>query len=156
MTTHLTDQEIAAAVAGGDLDQTARDHLADCVSCRTEVTDFHELVDSRRAQIAASEPDWPAMAGGVLDRLAALQPETAVRRPRWLRPVLAMAATVVIAVGIGLLLPDRHAPQSSDELAVEEILAEMDELLADDSIPGFEAIDPGTEELSSLIDNGAS
>jgi hypothetical protein len=37
---------------------------------------------------------------------------------------------------------------------VEEILAEVDAVLADDSIPGFEVIDPGLEE--AIYENGTS
>jgi len=42
------------------------------------------------------------------------------------------------------------------EPSVEEILAEMDELLSDNSIPGFEIIDPELDDLKTFFDNGAS
>ena len=56
----------------------------------------------------------------------------------------------------GVLLPGGAVDPVGDELAVEEILAEMDALLADDSIPGFEVIDPWVGELETDIENGAS
>ena len=40
------------------------------------------------------------------------------------------------------------------ELPVEQILAEVDAVLADDTIPGFELIDPGLDE--EFYENGAS
>ena len=73
-----------------------------------------------------------------------------------MRPVLAVAAVMVMAVGIGVLRWDRPVEPPVDEVAVDEILAEMDELLSDDSIPGFEIIDPETDDLASYFDNGAS
>jgi hypothetical protein len=45
-------------------------------------------------------------------------------------------------------------PMSDAELPVEQILAEVDALLADDSIPGFELIDQGLED--AIYENGAS
>jgi hypothetical protein len=70
--------------------------------------------------------------------------------------MLAAAAALVVAVGLGVLRPDGTSQPAADELAVEEILAEMDELLSDDGIPGFEIIDPESNDLETYFDNGAS
>jgi hypothetical protein len=91
-----------------------------------------------------------------MDRLPGAVPALAGGRPRWLRPVLAMAAALVLAVAVGVLRPDRSPVPPPGEPAVDEILAEMNALLSDDRIPGFEAIDPGVEALTAEIDNGAS
>ena len=45
-------------------------------------------------------------------------------------------------------------PVAGSELPVEQILAEVDAMLADDSIPGFELIDPGLDD--AIYENGAS
>jgi hypothetical protein len=39
---------------------------------------------------------------------------------------------------------------------VDEILAEVDAVLDDDSIPGFEVIDPGVDTLEGYAANGGS
>ena len=49
---------------------------------------------------------------------------------------LALAAVLVVAVGLGFLLSDGPVETPPVEPTVEEILAEMNELLSDDSIPG--------------------
>jgi hypothetical protein len=156
MTTHLTPEQIDATIAGLEIDDEAARHLENCVLCRAEVTGFDELVDARRAEMSADEPDWTRQREAVMDRLPVGVASTGRRRPRWLRPMLAAAAVVVIAVGIGLLRWDRPVEPAADEVAVDEILAEMNELLSDDSIPGFEIIDPETDDLETYFDNGAS
>jgi hypothetical protein len=156
MRDHLTTDEIAAAVAGLEVDDAVKEHLAECVACRSEVGDTESLFAARRAAVLADEPDWEAQAARIMDRLPVEPPASGRRSTRWLRPVLAVAAAVVVAVGLGVLRPDGPGDVPRDDLPLEEILAEMDELLADDSIPGFEIIDPRTDELDSFFDNGAS
>ena len=46
--------------AGLEIDAEGRKHLATCVQCRTEVAEFGRLIESRREQLAADEPDWAA------------------------------------------------------------------------------------------------
>jgi hypothetical protein len=158
MTRHLTRDEITAVIAGLPIGDAANEHLESCVACRSQLTGFADIVSARRATMTADEPEWETAAAAVMARLP--EPDAAAggsRRPRWLRPVLALAAAIVVAVAVGVLMPDRQAVQPQPEdIAVEEILAEMDELLSDDRIPGFEAIDPGLDDLSAYIDNGAS
>jgi len=156
MNNHLASEEIAAAVAGLELEDAARDHLVDCVVCRAEVADLENLIAARRAAILTEEPDWDDHAERIMTRLPSEAGIGGRRRPRWLRPVLALAAALVVAVGIGLLRPDRPVAPTAGEPSVEEILAEMNELLADDSIPGFEIIDPQENDLEVYFDNGAS
>ena len=156
MTIHLRPEEIEAAIAGLEIDDKASEHLESCVLCRAEVAGFDELIGARRAEMAAEEPDWAHQAGEIMDRLPIEGETTGRRRPGWMRPVMAAAAVMVMAVGIGVLRMDPPVDPPIDDMAVEEILAEMDELLSDDSIPGFEIIDPETDDLESYFDNGAS
>ena len=156
MTTHLNRDQIDAAVAGLEIGPEVRAHLDTCVQCRTEVAEFGQLIECRREELAAGEPDWATHFEEVMGRLPVETAASRRARPGWMRPVLAVAATLIVAVGIGVLRGDRQAQPPAAEFAVDEILAEMDELLADDSIPGFEIIDPETDDLESYFDNGAS
>jgi len=156
MKSHLTSEEIAAAVAGLELEPSSSEHLESCVICRAEAADLEQLIGARREEMLAGEPDWEAQASRIMDRLPTEPGAVQRQRRRWLRPVLAVAAVVVLAVGLGILRPDESVEQPIDEPTVEEILAEMDELLSDDSIPGFEIIDPETNDLETFFDNGAS
>ena len=74
----------------------------------------------------------------------------------WTRPLLAIAAVLVAAVGLrALWTPAPTAdPGVISELPVEQILAEVEAMLADDSIPGFELIDQGMDD--AIFENGAS
>ncbi len=156
MRSHLTSEEIAAVVAGLELEPAAAEHLESCVICRAETSDLEVLIGARRTEIATDEPDWDAQAQRVMDRLPADTGAGRDHRRKWLRPVLAVAAVVVLAVGVGVLRPDGPVEPPVGEPSVEEILAEMDALLSDDSIPGFEIIDPEMDDLETYFDNGAS
>jgi len=156
MKNHLNPEEIAAAVAGLELELPVREHLESCVVCRTEAADLERLITVRGEEMLADEPDWDAQATQIMDRLPVVSGADLQRRLKWLRPILAVAAVLVMAVGLGILRPDRQAEPPVEEPSVEEILAEMDELLSDDSIPGFEIIDPEMDELEAFFDNGAS
>jgi anti-sigma factor RsiW len=150
---HLDDHQISAALAGLDLDREVDEHLASCVECRGRVASMGELIADRRHRILAEEPDWIRQRAAVLDRLpgASSVPASSASR-RWWRPALAAAAAVVVVAGLSLLGPrsvERTA--ANGEIPVAEILAEMDALLEDDSIPGFEVIDPGLEGLEGMI-----
>ena len=156
MKNHLNPEEFAAAVAGLELEPAVREHLESCMVCRQEVTDLERLIVARREEMLTHEPDWAASAKQIMDRLPAASVAGGQRRLRWLRPVLAVAAVLVMAVGLGILWPNGQVEPPVGEPSVEEILAEMDELLSDDSIPGFEIIDPELDDLETFFDNGAS
>jgi anti-sigma factor RsiW len=158
MTRHLDDHEIAAAVAGLDLAPECEQHLGSCLECRRQLAATQQLIARRRQQLAAEEPDWEAARRTVLDRID--QQGADGGGPSRLRPwrqLAAAAAAVAVAVVVGLLAP-RQADRDSGrtELAVDEILAEVDAVLDDDSIPGFEVIDPGLDALEGYVANGAS
>lgn len=158
MTRHLDDQEIAAAVAGLELAPERAQHLGSCLDCNRQVAALARLIDERRAEMAADEPDWEMSLAAVLGRLErSTGGSTTPERTRWWRPLAAAAATVLVAVAVILLSPgERGRVPERSELPVEEILAEVDAVLDDDSIPGFEAIDPGLDTLEGYAANGAS
>lgn len=156
MKSHMTSEEISAAVAGLDLEPSAREHFESCVVCRAEAAALERLIDDRRQELLVDEPDWGVQAQQIMDRLSATAAGDVRRRSSWLRPVLALAAVLVMAVGLGVLRSRGPVETTVAEPTVEEILAEMDELLSDDSIPGFEIIDPETDDLTTFFENGAS
>jgi len=158
MNTHLEDDEITLAVAGLELAPAAEGHLSSCLSCRRRVEAVRELIDERRRLLAADAPDWQRQRQEILLRL----PPAALDRPHrgrhWLRPLLAAAAVLLVAIGVRILwAPAPPAPPpAAAELPVEEILAEVNAILDDESLPGFESIDPGVDDPGSLFENGES
>jgi len=156
MTNHMTSKEVSAAVAGLELEARAREHLERCVVCRAKAAELEQLIKARREELHANEPDWGIQARQIMDRLPAAAGGDGRGRSLWLRPVLALAAVLVMAVGLGILRSAGPVETPAAEPTVEEILAEMDELLSNDSIPGFEIIDPEMDDLTTFFDNGAS
>ena len=158
MTNHLDEREISAAVAGRSLAGAAAAHLSSCFDCRRQVAELELLIGCRRAEQTSGEPDWEAARAAVLARLPeAGTQRRAARQLRWWRPLAAAAAVVAAAVAVGLLAPQRVAVDpGGSEMPVEEILAEVDAVLEDDSIPGFELIDPGLDTLSGVVADGSS
>ena len=156
MKMHLEEHEITLAVAGLELEPAAEEHLASCMSCRQRVFSMRELIDARRQRLEAEVPDWERQRQEVLLRLPSALTAGPERRRWWTRPLLAVAAVLVAAIGLRALwmpLPPSD-PVAGSELPVEQILAEVDAMLADDSIPGFELIDPGLDD--AIYENGAS
>ena len=156
MKTHLEEHEIIAAVAGLELERAAEEHLASCVSCRRQVSSMLELVHARRKELEAEAPNWERQRHEIMLRLPSAPMARASRHSLWTRTLLAIAAVLVVAVGLrALWAPAPPAdPGVLTELPVEEILAEVDAMLADDSIPGFELIDQGMDD--AIFKNGAS
>jgi hypothetical protein len=158
MNTHLDEEQITAAVAGLDLGEATEEHLAACLSCRQQVAAFKDLISTRGEQMAAEAPDWDRQRAEILLRLPADPARRSVTGRRWLRPLIAAAAVVVVVVGLDLLWSPAPAgdPVVELEVPIEQILAEVDAVLSDDSLPGFESIDPGVDDLASIFENGAS
>jgi len=152
MSHHLTDEQIAALVAGLELGDEALQHLDSCLGCRSAVSEMRCLIETRRDRLVADEPDWEAQRAGVL---AGLGEHASKRRPGWLTPALAAAAAVVMAVAVGVVMGPGGSSVTRDEIALEEILAEAETLLADRSIPGFELIDPGLDDFEDYLSGDA-
>jgi len=144
-----------------ELKPVAEEHLAACLSCRQRVASMRELIDAQRLRFEAEAPDWERQRQEVLLRLPSVLTAGLERRRWWTRPLLAVAAVLVAAIGLKALWmpppssdPMAGYPMAGLELPVEQILAEVDAMLADDSIPGFELIDPGLDD--AIFENGAS
>jgi hypothetical protein len=117
---------------------------------------MRELVEARRSGLEAEAPDWERQRQKIMMRLPSM-PTARPRRGRlWARPLLAVAALLVVAIGLrALWAPAPVAdPGVVSELPVEQILAEVDAMLADDSIPGLELIDQEMDD--AIFENGAS
>jgi len=154
MKIHLDEYEITTAVSGLALDPAAEEHLASCLSCRQQVSSMRELIDVRRQGLEAEVPDWDQQRQEILLRLP-LASTAGEGHRRWVRPLLALAAILVAAIGLRMLwIPPPADRATNAELPVEQILAEVDAVLADDSIPGFELIEPGLDD--AVFENGAS
>jgi hypothetical protein len=158
MNRHLEDDQIAAAVAGLDLEPDAQSHLGSCLSCRQQVEEMKGLIDSRRQELLSGEPDWEQQREEILMRLPGVTEAAPSKKWRWMRPLLAAAAVLLTVIGLRVLwVPGTSVePQVADDIDVENILAEVDAVLADDYLPGFESIDPGVNDPESMIENGAS
>jgi anti-sigma factor RsiW len=152
MRDHLDDAEFAVALAGDELEGDVAEHLEDCVRCRRQLAAMRGWIAERRDRMAEDAPHRADQWERVVARLDGV--DRARPRRRWLRPALAAAALVVVAVVVGVV--QRGDDEPLRDLAVEEILAETEALLADDSIPGFEVIDPGLEGLQESTANGTS
>jgi len=155
MKSHLEEHEITAAVAGLELEAAAEEHLGSCVSCRRQVSAMRDLIDARLEDLEAEAPDWERQRQEIMLQL----PGTPIARPRrrrWTRPLLAVAAVLLAVVGLRALWAPAPVvePSGASELPVEQILAEVDAMLADDSIPGFELIDQGMDD--AIFENGTS
>ena len=156
MKTHLEEHEFTAAVAGLELEAAAEEHLGSCVSCRRQVSSMRDVIDTRRGDLEAEAPDWERQRQEIMKQLPSTPTARPARSHLWTRPLLAVAAVLVAAIGLrALWTPTPVAdPAVVSELPVEQILAEVDAMLADDSIPGFELIDQGMDD--AIFDNGAS
>jgi predicted anti-sigma-YlaC factor YlaD len=158
MTRHLDDDQITAAVAGLEIEQVLQEHLSSCVACRRAVHEMGQLIGERRQRLSQQAPDWQEQHRRIIDRLATTTEVTP--RARWRRPVFAIAATALIAIALAWLWRSSEPDTLplAEELQVEQVLADVDAILADDSIPGLWPADPmtDTDDLEALIANGSS
>jgi len=156
MKSHLEEHEITEAVAGLELEAAAEEHLGSCVSCRRQVSAMRDVIDARRGDLEAEAPDWERQRQEIMLQLPSTPTIWPLRRRLWARPLLAIAAVLVAGIGLRALWAPAPVvdPGVGSELPVEQILAEVDAMLADESIPGFELLDQGLDD--AIFDNGAS
>jgi hypothetical protein len=87
---HLDLEELLAGVAGEPLSEQARDHLASCRDCRSEIQRWGTTSDATRTLVAATElPPWQ------------LPAETTAYRPGRRALLTAAAAAAVLAAAGG-------------------------------------------------------
>lgn len=157
---HLTDEEIVQALAGLELDGEARRHLDTCLTCRRRIEALEAPVAARRDEMLQEAPDWEAQREQILSRLdQPAAPVVRLNRRHWVRTLLAAAA--VLIAGIGLWLhTSRHSPaMPRTDAQVERVLDQVNATLADDRVPGFEALDqlvPSPGEIAGLKSNQKS
>lgn len=162
MNAHLGDMELAAAVAGLDLEPLVAEHLAACAACRASVRAMGSLLEQRRLSRYSDEPDWEEQRRAVLARLPTRRRLPIPRVGLWWRPLLAAAAVLALATTVVLVGHRETAPPAGPDLPVEQILADVDATLDRGGIPGFGPLGslvPGTEgtnDLEDLLINGAS
>ncbi len=168
---HLQEHEITAAVANLEVEAAVREHLSSCLLCQRRVASMDELFQQRRAEMLRSSPDWERQRRQILEALPSAPVVPIVRR-RWVAPLMAAAAALFLAVGLGIFSPGTSdspvmAPPVSPTVAVataatldvEKILAEVEATLDGDDMAGFQALGPllpDLDELEGMFGNGAS
>lgn len=122
---HLTERELDALLVGEGLPPGAREHLEDCLTCRSRRDRFLAAVR------AARESGVPRpLPGTTLARALATQDPAsgAGSRPLWR---LAAAAVVLLAL---LVLWDQMPREGEEPFDPDAVLAEVDETLARDPV----------------------
>ncbi|NOZ79751.1 MAG: hypothetical protein GXP48_11350 [Acidobacteria bacterium] len=151
---HMTDDEIARAVAGLELDGEIQRHLDACLGCRRRVEALKAPLAARRREMLDAAPDWEAQREQILFRLdgpAAVVPR--LHRRHWARALLAAAAVLIAALGLWLNAGRRSPATPRTDAQVERVLDQVNATLADDRVPGFEALDqlvPSPGEIAGL------
>lgn len=141
---HLDDELSDAARA--DVDR----HLATCAECRAVVADLQRLrLDARRWAEAPAAPAadlWPAIAARLngpraMAPVATGGPAGAPPRLAWYRrrvslglPELALAASLVAAVGGALYSTARHGGPAAAPPAAAPIVAQVDSFESDEAV----------------------
>lgn len=160
MTNHLNEWEASAAAAGLDLEEARQEHLRHCLVCRSSIAAFGETIDLRRQDLAQTRPDWEGQRAAILRRMA--EGGSSVRRvsPSRLRPLLAAAATVVLAVAGGAFITrsgPAPTPTAQPAIAIEEILSQAESLLSDDGLVDLDLFDTiSDDDLNTLFPEQAS
>ncbi len=150
MNTHLNDEQIGRVVAGLAIEAEAADHLETCLACRRQVEELDTLLAARRDAMEEEAPDWETHLRSVMTAL----PARDTRRNRLWRPLVAAAAAAAAALGLVVLSPHTHR-QVRPQIAVEQVLSDVDATLAGDPLSGFaplEELVPDAQELSNYTD----
>jgi hypothetical protein len=156
---HLDEQTLTTIVAGLDFDDLARAHLSECVFCRRRIDQVRDAIESRQREIEDEAPDWEALSQSIMSEIPAPgREDRSWRGRRWYARVAAVAAGLTFAVTAGLYMSGDPGIDG-EEIPVEQILAEVDDLLAGEELPGFESMAemvPSSEELAEYFENGSS
>jgi len=136
MSTHDELKANAAGYVLGSLDATERrefeSHLAHCAECTAEIASLRPVVDALATSVAQVTPR-AAVRARVLDGVGAGLQTSPQRRPRALAPVwLALAATIVIAVGAGLYAVRVQRQMADLQVRFEQVRATSAVLSAPD------------------------
>jgi hypothetical protein len=145
---HLSDAAFERLLSGRPVSAEDQQHLDGCLVCRRELEAVSRSLAHHQRDLSEHEPDWEAQKAAIMDRLPTASVTPIRRTPHWNRRIMAAAATLFVAIGVGWMVRtggDTTAPQTAGAMPVEEILATADTLLADDDIPGFGLIDPFAE-----------
>jgi hypothetical protein len=116
---------------------------------------FLDQVENRRRAMEEEMPEWDTHLVQVLSGLPHTPAAPLAARRRWLNPLLAAAATITLAVGTSMVFHrsgPAPVPTPRPEIAIEEILAQAESLLAEDGIPDFDVLDNITDDdLTALF-----
>lgn len=151
---HMTDDEIALAVAGLELDGEIQRHLDACLGCRRRIEALKAPIVARHAEMLGEAPEWEAQREQILSRLD--EPAATIvrlHRRHWARALLAAAAVLIAAFGLWLHAGRRSPATPRTDAQVERVLDQVNATLANDTVPGFEALDqliPSPGEIAGL------
>jgi len=111
MNGHLSDEQWAAAVLNGN-DEAAAKHLADCSTCREEMSNLVVTVGTAQAQVhkAVEQPEafWRRQREGISARLVAHD----FTHP-WKRWIWVTATVALIVLASALLFRNSAPPQQT-------------------------------------------
>jgi hypothetical protein len=156
---HLEEATLTSLVAGLEVDESALAHLGECLYCRRRIDQVRDAIEGRQREIEEEAPDWETLSRSILAELPASVGKTRVwGLRRWYANVAAVAAAVMLALTAGLFMGGDPVIET-EEIPVEQILAEVDDLLAGEELPGFEGLTemvPDNEEMAEYFENGSS
>jgi hypothetical protein len=115
------DMAQLAAVDWLPADDPRRRHLADCARCRARLAAYRAFESPPGLPEGADLPDAEARLGAFLQQEIGVGEEPArPRRRDWRRPLLALAAVLVVAVGLTLVTDDGEGPPRTPILRGDE------------------------------------
>lgn len=122
------DDELAA-----DVRANAAEHLENCAACSFELQRFKELSEMAGAFETPQPPDdlWNRIESQVAELPKGQPARRSNRRPAWALGVAAVAATVLIAIGIGWLVGKSVFPHDAHAVFAREFGEYLDTFRSD-------------------------